>query len=76
MQQKQEENIDGSITQRSAEIGLQNTIEVRATALDPKRISTPERKKDFESLFKRIFKNKNTRDTLVPSANGRIGSAL
>jgi hypothetical protein len=47
MQQKQEENIDGSITQRSAETGLQNTIEVRATALDPKADLNARAKKGF-----------------------------
>ena len=49
---------------RSAETELQNTIELRATASEivaPKRISTPERKKDdFEALFKRIFRRKIT----------------
>ena len=53
-------NLDAAITMRSAEIELQNTIELRATASEivaPK--PTPERKKDdFEALFKRIFRRK------------------
>ena len=58
-------NLDAAITMRSAEIELQNTIELRATASEivvPKPgISTPERKKDdFEALFKRIFRRKFT----------------
>ena len=58
-------NLDAAITMRSAEIELQNTIELRATASEivaPKPgISTPERKKDdFEALFKRIFRRKIT----------------
>ena len=55
-------NLDAAITMRSAEIELQNTIELRATASEivaPK--PTPERKKDdFEALFKRIFRRKIT----------------
>ena len=42
-------NLDAAITMRSAETELQNTIELRATGSEiagPKRISTPERKKD------------------------------
>ena len=59
-------NLDAAITMRSAEIELQNTIELRATASEivapkPDRISTPERKKDdFEALFKMIFSRKIT----------------
>ena len=57
-------NLDAAITMRSAEIEFQNTIELRATASEivaPKRISTPERKKDdFEALFKMIFRRKIT----------------
>ena len=49
---------------RSAEIELQNTIELHAMASEiaaPKRISTPTRKKDdFEAPFKRTFKRKIT----------------
>ena len=49
-------NIHAAITMRSAEIELQNTIELRATAsaiAAPKPdLSTPKQKKDdFEALF-------------------------
>ena len=55
-------NLDAATTMRSAETELQNTIEIRATALKlqlQNRISTPKRKKDdFEALWKGIFKGK------------------
>ena len=56
-------NLDATITMRSAETELQNTIELCATASAIaqlwNRILTPKRKKDdFESLFKRTFKRK------------------
>ena len=59
-------NLDAAITMRSAETGLQNTIELRATASEivaPKPDGSrrqSEKKDDFEALFKRIFRRKIT----------------
>ena len=57
-------NLDTAITMRSAETELQNTKELRATASEiaaPKPDLDAKRKKDnFEALFKRIFRRKNT----------------
>ena len=56
-------NLDAAITMRSADTELQNTVELRATALEigaPKPgITTPKEKThDFEALFKKSFKRK------------------
>ena len=56
-------NLDAAITMRSAETELQNTIELRATASDCSSKTGSRRqseKKDFEALFKRIFRRKIT----------------
>ena len=57
-------NLDAAITMRSAETELQNTIELRTTASEivaPKPdLDARAKKKDFETLFKRIFKKKIT----------------
>ena len=57
-------NLDAAITMRSAETELQNTIKLRATASEivvPKPdLDARAKKKDFEALFKRIFRRKIT----------------
>ena len=60
-------NLDAATTMRSAETELQNTIELRATASEtaaPKPDGgsrrQSEKKDDFETLFKRIFRRKIT----------------
>ena len=55
-------NLDAAITMRSADTELQNTIELRATALEiaaPKPdLDAKGKKHDFEALFKKSFKRK------------------
>ena len=54
-------NLDAATTMRSADTELQNTIELRATVSEiaaPKPDVDAKAKKDFEALFKRIFKRK------------------
>ena len=55
-------NLDAATTMRSAETELQNTLELRATASEivaPKPdLDARAKKKDFETLFKRIFRRK------------------
>jgi len=59
-------NLDAAITMRSAKAELPNTIELRATASEiaapkPKPdLDAKAEKKDFETLFERIFKRKIT----------------
>ena len=55
-------NLDAAITMRSADTELQNTIELRAKALEiaaPKQdLDAKGKKHDFETLFKKSFKRK------------------
>ena len=58
-------NLDATITMRSAETELRNTIEIRATGSEiaapkPDLDAKAKKKGDFEALFKRIFKKKIT----------------
>ena len=57
-------NLDAAITMRSAETGLQNTIELRATAsgiVAPKPdLDARAKTRRFEALLKRIFRRKIT----------------
>ena len=57
-------NLDAALTLRSADTELQNTIELRATALEiaaPKPDLNAKRKKhDFEALFEKSFEGKSS----------------